>query len=192
MDYEKTFHCFHGTTMDSYEVIKETEEFIFEIRDNHWLGNGIYFFLDDQLKASWWARMAVQKKQKKNSTNNPEPCVLYIVAKVGIDEVIDLNVESGQNLLNDFISFLKENKIEISIPTDKQLTSEEQQHYFRCKVMDLLVETEGYKASCYLFPNESKPYIFKSLSNYGIMNNKGNQICVYDQSILDFSKMHIV
>lgn len=189
MGYEKTFHCFHGTTMESYNKILESKKFTFKPRENHWLGNGVYFFLDDVMKAEWWAQMAVEKELRNHKRKESSPCVLYIEAKVDIDKVIDLNNEKGQMILNQFISYLKENKIEISVKPNQKLSKKQQEHFFRCAVMDLLVESEGFKASCYLFPNDDKPYIFENLTDYGIINNKGNQLCVYDQSILDFTTM---
>jgi len=40
MGYEKTFHCFHGTTEEAYNQIVQNEKFTFQTRENHWLGNG--------------------------------------------------------------------------------------------------------------------------------------------------------
>lgn len=189
MGYEKTFHCFHGTTEEAYNQIVQSGKFTFQTRENHWLGNGVYFFLDDYLKAKWWAKEAVKKELRTDKNKKVLPAVLYIEANVDIDKIIDLNSEKGQLILNQFIEFLFEHGFEFQEKPNEKLSKQQQEHYFRCAVMDLLVESEGYTASCYLFPNNEKPYIFESLKEYGIMNNKGHQLCVYDQSILDFDKL---
>lgn len=178
--------------MEYSAFIKKTNGFQFQTRRDHWLGNGIYFFLDDKLKAEWWAQMAVRKYESKNKGKKSSPCVLYLEAKTDINKVIDLNVEAGQKLLDDFAEYLKQQNIHINIPDDDDLSDVEKEHISRCTLMDLLVESGGYVASCYQFPDRGKPYIFKDLKQYGIINNKGNQFCVYNQQIIDFSTMQTV
>lgn len=181
MHYIRSFHCFHGTTTNRFDEIVKDRKFIFKQRKNHWLGNGVYFFLDDREKAAWWAKTISRRERAV-------PCIVYINGNAASNEVLDLNTESGQGILQGFIEFLKSQKIAIKVP-ENNLSEDEQEHYFRCIVMDLLTIEKGYKASCYLFPNSSKPYMFDDLMSYGIMNNKGNQLCVYDQSILDFNSL---
>lgn len=178
--------------MEYFASIKETDEFQFQKRNDHWLGNGVYFFIDDHLKAKWWARMAVEKFNRKNKNKKSIPCVLYLEAKTDIDKVIDLNVESGQGLLKEFIKFIEQNGIQINIPNDESLSEAQKEHFSRCALMDLLAESGGYVASCYQFPDKGKPYGFMDLKQYGIINNKGNQLCVYDQKIIDFSTLQEV
>lgn len=192
MGYIKTFHCFHGTTKEYFAFIKKNKEFQFQLRKDHWLGNGVYFFLDDKLKAEWWSRMAVKKYNNENVGKKSNPCVVYLEAKTDIDKVIDLNVEAGQKLLDDFAEYLKKQNIQIDIPNADDLDDNEKELISRCILMDLLVKSEGYVASCYQFPHEDKPYRFKGLQQYGIINNRGNQLCVYNQKIIDFSTMQTI
>lgn len=191
MGYIKTFHCFHGTTTEYFKCIKESNRFQFQQRNNHWLGNGVYFFLDDQRKAEWWAKMAVRKSEKQNEKKEFAPCVLYLEAKSDIDKVIDLNTETGQQLVDDFAKYLKQQKIQINIPNVDNLSKSKKEHISRCFLMDLLAISGDYVASCYQFPNNSS-YKFEDLGPYGIVNNRGNQLCVYNQEIIDFSTIQNV
>lgn len=179
MQYERLFHCFHGTTIKAYQEISRTKKFTSNPRYDHWLGNGIYFFLDDEEKAVWWAKGIAERKDSP-------ACLLYIQAKIGNNKVLDLNTERGQRNFHEFLDILHENGIVIPVPEGLK-TNEEKRHFFRCQVLDLLAEFGDYQASCCLFPNSSKTYMFKGLEPYGIMNNKGNQLCVYDQEVLDFN-----
>ncbi|PGM61419.1 hypothetical protein CN947_13470 [Bacillus cereus] len=186
MNYSMKYNCFHGSTFEAINLILQTKKFDFEKRNNHWLGNGAYFFIDDEGKATWWAQNAVNKEKRENPHKEHNPGVIYIEANVEKKELINLNIESDQKILSDFVRVLKENKFEFRFPDNKKLEQKDLEHYVLCQTMDLLSKTKGYKASCYLFSNEERPHLFKGLAECGIGNNKGNQLCVYDQSILDF------
>lgn len=184
MNYVVKYNCFHGSTDEAIDEILKNKKFHFNKRDDHWLGNGVYFFIDDKSKADWWARQAVDKENKKYPHKYLEPCILYIEANVNKNELLNLNSENDQSILKNFIAFLKKNKIAVDF--DCASNDNVSSHILLCHVLDTFSKLEGYKASCYLFPNENKPYLFMELGKYGIMNNKGNQLCVYDQSILNF------
>lgn len=197
MIYTRIFNCFHGTTEEHFKSIEENiakgEKNIFKFspRKDHWLGNGVYFFLDDESKAKWWASMAV-RKYKEHTKEKISAKTFYIEAKASSDKVIDLNTELGQKIFFDFLDYIKKAGIKIEVPVNKSMSVKQQQLESRCKLMDLLAHSEEYVASCYQFSNSEKPYVFKDLEHYGILNNKGNQLCVYNQEILDFSTMQLI
>ncbi|PEJ11514.1 MULTISPECIES: hypothetical protein [Bacillus] len=186
MNYNVRYNCFHGSTHEAVNLILETKRFDFEKRSNHWLGNGAYFFIDDQGKAEWWARQAVKKAKKYVPQKKYDPGVIYIEANIPKQELINLNIESDQKILHDFLDYIQNNGFEFKYPDNEELDKEGLVHYALCQTMDLLSKTQGYKASCYQFSNKERPELFKRLGQCGIENNKGNQLCVYDQSILDF------
>lgn len=65
-----TFGCFHGTSEKKALSIMMDQQFRVRNRSNHWLGNGVYFFVDDEKQAEWWAR-----NQCRNAYDSP--VVLY-------------------------------------------------------------------------------------------------------------------
>lgn len=181
--YKRHFNCFHGTTTSTFSLIEKENKFNYNKRDDHWLGNGVYFFLNDFEKANWWAENAVKvaaRKIQKQVSTKIEPCTLYIEATTDSKKILDLNTENDQKKLHDFLLFLEEHQLNVNL---KNLSIVEA----RCTTMDLLTKSEDYDASCYLFPN--KHYQFKDLEKYGIVSNKGNQLCVYNQNIMDFSTL---
>lgn len=56
LDITHSFYVYHGTDEDSaINIMSEGFAFPQEIRDDHWLGNGIYFFREDHEQALSWA-----------------------------------------------------------------------------------------------------------------------------------------
>lgn len=47
---------FHGTISHFADLILLDKEYKFDNRDDHWLGNGDYFFENDKDEATWWAK----------------------------------------------------------------------------------------------------------------------------------------
>lgn len=182
--YERVFNCFHGTSSSNFDLISNQKHFTFERRNDHWLGNGVYFFLDDLQKANWWSSLYLKKMNRIGQSTNIEACSLFVKARTSSDKVLDLNTEKGQTIFLEFTNFLKKNGISI-----KTKNGDNSEIKVMCTIMDFLARDRKYDASCYQFPNESKPYLFKGLDVYGIMNNKGNQFCIYNQNIIDFSTL---
>ena len=48
--------CYHGTTLEEANSIVNEEKFDPSNGDEHWLGDGIYFFEDDPDMAREWAK----------------------------------------------------------------------------------------------------------------------------------------
>lgn len=56
LDRKHSFFVFHGTEEKSAEnILKEGFKITRELRDDHWLGEGVYFFRDDAVQAKLWA-----------------------------------------------------------------------------------------------------------------------------------------
>lgn len=179
-------NCFHGTINSAFELIKKQQLFSYEHRDDHWLGNGVYFFINDIEKAQWWAKNAHMKaKRLSEKRDNIDPCTLFVSASIDTSKILNLDTEKGQKELNDFINILKRQNTSI-------ISKNSNAHADRCALLDLLVKYREYDASCYHFPDNSSSYGFKDLEKYGIMNNKGYQLCVYNQGIIDFTTLKSV
>ena len=93
---------YHGTDLEKAISIMNTG-FVFNANPRHWLGNGVYFYLEESL-AKWW-------------TTNPSKvfgCEIHnsriIKAQIEIpdDKVLDLrNYETMKTTLLDFSDFFK-------------------------------------------------------------------------------------
>ncbi|MBL3731780.1 hypothetical protein JIN86_19605 [Lysinibacillus sp. HST-98] len=185
-NYLISYNCYHGTTSKNSNIIITNKEFTYEYREDHWLGNGVYFFIEDEMKGKWWARNAV-KKEKRLTNETHEPVVIYIMVNVERRNLLNLNTEEGQKILKEFNKFLKDNKKGIVIEKRAGETEVSKKRRALCTLLDLLSTSLDFKASCYLFGGSNIPNLFRLEGDYGLSNNNGNQLCVYDSSILDFN-----
>jgi len=113
------FNLYHGTTLDNLSKILESKEFTIIPRDNHWLGNGVYFFVDDLDKALWWSAMATRRA--KDSPKNR--AILFIEDyTLQRNQLLDLDSEKDRNLMADF---LKETPFKITMDIDTENVEEE-------------------------------------------------------------------
>lgn len=189
IDYRIEHHCFHGTTDKATRDIIKDKRFTINKRSNHWLGNGAYFFLNDFSKAEWWANNAVKNELKKNSSSTVAPSILYVPARMSKIELLDLNTEDGQMILVRFQKKLEQMNIRVKINNTHEYTEEEMTRITLCHALDFMHKLVKIKAASYTFQNAGKPFFFGDLKAYGIMNNRGQQICIFEQSTLDFEKM---
>lgn len=75
--------CLHNITIDGFKC-KENDE--------HWLGNGIYFFIEYDL-AKWWALI----KHSKFGNNVDTPVVIEVELSCDSDDIVDLRVLENYN-----------------------------------------------------------------------------------------------
>ncbi len=80
---------YHGTDKKCAERIV-VHGFKFKASDEHWLGNGVYFYLDSDL-ANWWT---TKPSARFGSTIN-EPVVLTFEIEISSDKILDLRFLSG-------------------------------------------------------------------------------------------------
>lgn len=179
MDHNPTssFNLYHGTTKENIMKILESEEFIFEPRVDHWLGNGVYFFEDDIDKALWWSEMTV-KKLKKNIN---EKGILFIEGySIKRNKLFNLDSEVDRNQL---ANFLKNAQSTFNI----NLTSkdpEERMIEARAIVINLFVEYYKLSAVKYTFHKDNlKKHRFLSGLN---LNNNETQFCIVDTETINF------
>lgn len=172
---------FHGTTDESYNKIKEGRNFKCNKRKDHWLGNGVYFFLNDPLKAQWWAGMAVRKvKRKSKHTSDIKKAVICCKIKVKNNKLLDLDTKVGRVELRKFIHELKN--------TDSPSFSDESDHNVHvllCQIIDIMVTYCQYDVVKYNFLDENDK---TRMISYGIKSH-GQQVTVFNQQVIDFNNL---
>lgn len=141
---------FHGTYSDDIEKIKKSilkNGFTYKRRENHWFGQGIYFF-DEYEWAVMWAN------QKRNS----ESCIIQ--AKIFCDdkEFLNLDLVSSQKMVADCIKEinkeLKEKLYTIIFNDDNQK---------RCFYLDIIKENRNFKIIKHTFNLPNKNRITKEI-----------------------------
>lgn len=106
---------FHGTDISKYDIIKATN-FNSSMGNNHWLGDGVYFFTDgissSPLKdAENWAIVSAWDKYNRKNTYSE---FAVIKAKITVEEsnFLDLTTNEGikifSHLKNEYTKKLKE------------------------------------------------------------------------------------
>lgn len=100
----QTYHLllFHGTN-DIYSKIILGQGFIIvKNRDDHWLGNGVYFFREDEDQALTWAISRYRRDPKTNEAH-----VLYTAMNIEGQNFLNLDTRSGMRTLLRFLARLK-------------------------------------------------------------------------------------
>lgn len=177
----RLFKLHHGTIKKFSDRIIEEEKFVFEKRKNHWLGNGVYFFVDDFDQAALWAEFCRRKVSRKNAKTevNLEELSRYVLEidyDVEKSKYLNLDSKTDRIKLDNFIKDLKKKKVRIDALDN---------HEALCVIMDLYVAYFMIHATKYTFTS-SKPD--NNLSLVGL-DNHGEQFCIYDSCTIDFSKV---
>ena len=66
---ERIFILHHGTIKKFSDLILIEKKFVMNSRKDHWLGNGIYFFVDDLEQAFIWASVQVSIEDEKEQAD---------------------------------------------------------------------------------------------------------------------------
>lgn len=170
-----TLGCFHGTKLENAKSIFSEQEFRFRPRPNHWLGNGVYFFVDDEYQAKWWA-----SKDGHRGTNLP--AVLYFPLTISRNELLNLNSIRDLEVLDRYANDL------LSITNHVLFKFENgDEHTFNCFLLDsFFMMQRQYKAVRRTFLSTKKAI---GLSRFAQLSD---QLCVFDQSIIPFSRIKIL
>lgn len=177
---ERSFCLHHGTIKVYADSIVSSKKFCFKTRENHWLGNGVYFFVDDYEQAKLWAELCKKKYLRKKGQTPPIENTNKVVFELNyrVDKADYLNLDSRTDRikLDKFIEELKALGTEIN---------SDDEHKAMCTILDIYVEYYDIKATKYTFTNNSKS---QKLSFLGIENH-GEQFCIYDVDSIDFSNV---
>lgn len=140
--------AYHGTGLSNYEEILETQKFTFKKRNNHWLGNGVYFFIGDFNRAKRWA-------EGNRPNKNTAPVVIEADFSFKSGELLDLDKSEDLNKVDgfarNFITILRQKKVEVRNIDE---------HEFQCKLLDAFIHcNKNYKAICRTMQSTEHPPI---------------------------------
>jgi len=173
--------CYHGTDLNNAEKILN-KGFICKINEEHWLGNGIYFYFDHSL-AHWWT----SDPTNKFGVEIKHPAILECMINVDENEVIDLRkLEHYKKFADEyrrvfFPLYFKEFDGKIDESSKK----------LRCTFCDYIHDKFKCKAIVGTFNTRDQPYI----PNYGFGFSEFNiqyfetQICIFEQSAIKDTKL---
>lgn len=182
--YENVYNLFHGTTNTFANSIIVENKFHITERKNHWLGNGIYFFINDYAKAEWWGRQACIRRRRKYPDQAYEPAVLYLRNYcIHRQCMLDLDTEEDRGKVNEYIKELKRQNASF---ITEAIDEEEK----RALMLQIYVSYYGIKASKKTFFKDSIPK-HKGLDTFGIENTEA-QFCIYDDSTIDFNAIEVI
>lgn len=176
-----SFNLYHGTTKRSKEKIFSEKIFLYKSRPDHWLGDGVYFFVDDVEKALWWSQQAVQRFNQSSENRR----VLFVENyKIKRKKLLDLDTENDRKL---FLQFFSENKhlFEVNL---ESTTKEKRMIEARSKMISLFVDYHRYYAVKYTFTKENIEQ-YAAFDSLGISNNEV-QFCIVNTDTIDFDAVH--
>ncbi|HDR7750669.1 hypothetical protein ACQVQT_16130 [Bacillus paranthracis] len=128
-----SFYAFHGTAEScSINILGEKKFEIGTPREDHWLGQGIYFFREDLQQAFMWAKNKVKKHHKYR---NQKPTVIETRVSIEESKFLNLDTRDGMEELNEFIEYLKSEKTFVEAEWSDDLPAK-----IRCFVLSLLPE----------------------------------------------------
>ncbi|OLS34179.1 hypothetical protein BTR22_19000 [Alkalihalophilus pseudofirmus] len=94
-------HGTYGTA--GKDIVRDKMYKIGDMREDHWLGQGIYFFREDVEQAAWWAKEKVTNTPK---LSKEDAVVLQSILEVEESRFLNLDSRSGlsklEKYLNDF------------------------------------------------------------------------------------------
>lgn|SRR5699024_97637 len=174
------FNLYHGTTQESITEILKTKQFNFIPRSDHWLGNGVYFFVDDIDKAIWWSRMTIRRFKKM-----PEDIGILFIEGYRIHREKLLDLDSEQDI-EKFAKFLKDNNqaFKMNLVSKDQ---NDQKIEARANLINLIVDYYEMSAVKYTFHKEH----IKKLSFFDCLELSNNEVqfCISDTDTINFDKV---
>lgn len=178
LDYNE---CYHGTSYDNYLSIKESKQFNFKSRKNHWLGQGVYFYVEDKDKAIWFV-----KASRSPYLRGKDKCVIQAKISIEANDLLNLDTENGRNSLSDFAKALRQEGVKV---TDKFKVNAE----LRCLLIDTYNKYNDIKAVKYTFADDKITYqdLNVNVGSYDRIRNTGIQINVVNQSIINFDELSV-
>lgn len=177
--------AFHGTDKKYADIIIKSD---FKCRRNrkHWLGNGIYFFIDFAL-AKWWTT----NPTRKFGVTVANSAIIKCTIKAKSNEVLDLRkLEDYRRFVDiyrsEFLPFLFEGSIEVM--DNRTLDT----GILRCTYCDYLNIYHRYKLIIGTFYLPDQPYMpsdYGKFFEYFSISYIEHQICVFDQTVITHKEL---
>lgn len=148
---------FHGSAAyDMEELIKDIQEngFKYKYRDNHWLGQGVYFFSEEEWALMW-------SKQSRNSAKNK--CVIAAKIFCEDEKFLDLDLVSNHRKIGKYIQKINERLKKENILLKFEGNDKNKE---RCFYLDMIKQEYNYKILKQTFPLENKNEITNKIGLY--------------------------
>ncbi|MEC0266721.1 hypothetical protein [Paenibacillus anseongense] len=159
----------HGTDdLSTNSILDSGFDYPARKRDDHWLGNGIYFYREDVEQALIWSYIKFRKNRECQ-----EICVLQTLVEVEEDNFLNLDSRGGMERLEKFLKEIKELTASIKLKT----TPVKLRHL----IMGML--PQEYKVIQRTFPVKS---IFDEIDLFNQMDLRlqGVQVCVRNKGVI--------
>jgi len=151
-----TYEAYHATAEECVPFILK-DKFAYKFDDEHWLGNGIYFFIDIDL-AKWWAT----KPSDKYGTAGKNYAIIKVLLEANSDTIFDLRELKNYNLLPQLIEEFKRETKHIFKSCKEKPTAKK----FRCKFFDWLRKSLDLNLIIAYFNKIYPKYIKEDDNNY--------------------------
>lgn len=180
--------CYHGTSKENQEKISSDKEFLYTKRNDHWLGYGTYFFLEDKEKAKWFTKNDKRVSEK-------EKCIICVTVEIEPKNLLNLDIEKDRKMLDNFIKDYSDLKPKLS---SENMESNNQHRCFHIELFKKY-HKNTYKAVKYTFSDDKISYSYinkkdstlKKDRNHTRISNNGIQLCVIDQDIINFDELSV-
>lgn len=168
---------YHGTDLSNAKRIVKTE-FIYRYNKKHWLGNGIYFYLDLSL-AEWWTT----NPSEKFGVKVKDAAIVKTILEIQDNNLLDLRklsdyTEFTELYFNEYIPLLNSGVFDIAITNRKQI---------RCSFCDYLKRQYDLQAIIGNFSLLTQPYLpdkYKEFSKNMNLYYIETQLCLFDNNCI--------
>lgn len=165
--------AYHGTDRKYLADIKKNG-FQCKKNEQHWLGNGIYFFLDEKLAEEW----AKDTPSLFGHAHNPNPVVIVVLLASTDENTIDTMIEEDNIFLEQcYDEFYKEMKQQGEY---FDLSSRIGKNKMRCLFFEWIHRVYGIEIFIVGFEKERK----RNVSQIFGIPKLEYQVCVYDKKLI--------
>lgn len=187
LDYEETVRGYHGTFKSAVKDIID-KGFEVKLRDDHWLGQGIYLYTDFEL-SKWWVQTKIDRLLL-----NEETAVIEVLCKSDI-KVLNLDNFEGMNFFyRVFEEVFKElKKLDVTVKLKKSSSSKDKTKNL-CFALDLIKKEYDIDVVINTFIKGNPSYgefntrkFEKEYFPFGL-NYKETQICISSNDCIDSKK----
>ncbi len=169
------FAAYHGTDSKYYNKIF-ANGFKVKINDEHWLGNGVYFFIECEL-AKWWTRI----KHSSFGHNVSNPIIIEVDIKCDTDCIADFRILEKYKWISERYCEFQKELLEIG---GRTLTYNQ----LRCAFFDWLKDEYDVKVVIGGFHKQKDSYLDTTLPDEFHLPYIEYQVCVFDQSAINIKK----
>ncbi|MCM1297387.1 MAG: hypothetical protein NC311_17760 [Muribaculaceae bacterium] len=141
---------FHGTDYNLALQIQDSE-FVVKKSDSHWLGNGIYFYVDEAL-AKWWTTNPTEKF----GSSIKDPAIIRSTISIDNSRILDLRKRDDYERFirweDEFNRLLIENR-----------NDDLDWHIYRCALFDSIFNYKDIDMIIGCFDANEQPYISEAM-----------------------------